>query len=256
MTEMALWFDRVAMVLTGSRFRLDLNVRIEAGTCVILVGPSRSGKSAAMELAAGVASPESGRVVMLGYDWAQLEEEARILLRSRVGVVLQQPGLLSNMTLFNNVALPLRYHRPSMAEGERERLVMSHLERLGVAESLDRFPADLNQGEVRRGAVARAMVLGPEVLVLDDPVAGLDAEAVLRLRTYVNQERAVRSLPVVAALRGYSPFMEEADRLLLLCDGLVEADGPQVKVASEVSDRFQSYVQESLARESGSELKG
>ena len=96
-----------------------------------LVGPSRSGKSLVIELAAGLVLPESGRVTVLGQDWSTVQDGAVSPVRLRVGTVLQQPGLLSNMTLFNNVLLPLRYHRGLLPARQREQLVMVQLERLG-----------------------------------------------------------------------------------------------------------------------------
>jgi ABC-type transporter Mla maintaining outer membrane lipid asymmetry ATPase subunit MlaF len=100
---------------------------------VALVGPSRSGKSLVIELAAGLVRPEAGRVVLLGHEWNDTSESEQTPVRLRVGTVLQQPGLLSNMTLFHNVLLPLRYHHGAMPERSREQAVMAQLERLGLS---------------------------------------------------------------------------------------------------------------------------
>ena len=230
------------MPMLGSPHRLDVNVRISAGEFVAFVGPSHSGKSLIVELAAGLVSPEAGRIIVLGHEWtADLNDESSPV-RLRLGTVLQQPGLLSNMTLFNNVALPLRYHRGSMSERDRERAVMTQLERLRLLPMRDRFPAELNHGEVRRGATARALMLDPDVLLLDDPVAGLDAEMVLTLKAYVEERQADQPLTVVAALRSFSPFIEGADRLVLLRDGRVEADGPRAALAEAVTPMLREYL--------------
>ncbi|MBA5869717.1 MAG: ATP-binding cassette domain-containing protein [Nitrospira sp. CR2.1] len=242
MSEAAISFRQVRAPLAGSASHLQLDLQIAAGQFVALVGPSRSGKSLAIEMAAGLVLPQSGKVMVLGQDWSAVEGADDGPVRLRVGTVLQQPGLLSNMTLFNNVLLPLRYHRGAMPDREREQAVMDQLERLGMASLRDRFPAELNQGEIRRGAIARSLMLEPEVLLLDDPVAGLDADMVLVLKQYVGARRQLRPLTVVAALRSFSPFIEGADRLVVLQEGRVVADGSLESVGSTVPSSLRHYV--------------
>ena len=242
MSETAISFAQVRAPLAGSTSCLQLDLQITAGQFVALVGPSRSGKSLAIELAAGLLPPQSGKVMVLGQDWSAVEEAGKGSVRLRVGAVLQQPGLLSNMTLFNNVLLPLRYHRGAMPDRQREQVVMAQLERLGLASLRDRFPAELNQGEIRRGAIARSLMLDPDVLLLDDPVAGLDADMVLVLKQYVEARRQQQPLTVLAALRSFSPFIEGADRLVVLQDGRVEADGSLESVGRTVPPALRRYV--------------
>mgnify|MGYP000847511447 FL=1 len=243
MSEAAIIFDKVRASMLGGDLWLELDLKIMAGECVVCVGPSRAGKSLMVELAAGLIAPESGRVLVLGQGWSEVPDDAPGSVRLKVGVVLQQPGLLSNMTLFNNVLLPLRYHRSAMPDRHREQVVMGELERLGLASLRDRFPAELNQGEARRGAIARALILEPEVLLLDDPVAGLDADMVLGLKSSIDERRAQRPLTVLAALRTCSPFVDAADRLIVLRDGHVEADGTRDTVRDLAPEALRRYVE-------------
>jgi len=242
MSDAAIIFEQVRAPMLGGDSCLEMDLRIPSGEWVACVGPSRAGKSLMVELAAGLVVPESGRVIVLGQDWREVPDDEPESVRLRVGVVLQQPGLLSNMTLFNNVLLPLRYHRGSIPDRRREHMVMSQLERLGLTSLRDRFPAELNQGEARRGAIARALMLEPDLLLLDDPVAGLDADTVVKLTTYVDEWRARRSLTVLAALRDWSPFVEAADRLVVLHEGRVAADGTRDTVVELVPAPLRRYV--------------
>ena len=147
--------------MAGSPHVLDVDLRIAAGEFVALVGPSRSGKSLVIELAAGLVRPEAGRVVLLGHEWNDTQESEQTPVRLRVGTVLQQPGLLSNMTLFHNVLLPLRYHHGAMPERSREQAVMAQLERLGgrapARSHLD--PHGHSGGTAGRGGRAAALRL-------------------------------------------------------------------------------------------------
>ncbi len=243
MNEADIIFEKVRAPMLGSDRSLDVDLRIASGGFVACVGPSRSGKSLMVELAAGLVAPESGRVIVLGQDWNNDSGGERNSLRLRVGTVLQQPGLLSNMTLFNNVLLPLRYHRGALSDRQREQAVIGQLERLGLVPMRDRFPAELNQGEARRGAIARALMLDPDILLLDDPVAGLDADTVLVLKSYIEEHRARHSLTVVAALRSFSPFIQAADRLVVLREGRVEADGTRELVLDTVPAALRRYCE-------------
>jgi ABC-type transporter Mla maintaining outer membrane lipid asymmetry ATPase subunit MlaF len=120
---------------------------------------------------------------------------------------------------------------------------MAQLERLGLVPMRDRFPAELNQGEVRRAAIARALILDPDILLLDDPLAGLDADMVLALQGYIEEYRTRRSLTVVAALRASSPFLQAADRLVVLREGRVEADGIRAAVLDAIPVELKRYVE-------------
>ena len=243
MNEAAIIFEQVRAPMLGDVHVLDVDLRIASGEFVAWVGPSRSGKSLMVELAAGLVTPESGRVILLGQEWNDGSGGERNSLRLRVGTVLQQPGLLSNMTLFNNVLLPLRYHRGTMSDRHREQAVIAQLERLSLVPVRERFPAELNQGEVRRGAIARALMLDPDVLLLDDPVAGLDADMVLVLKRYIEERRAQRTVTVLAALRSFSPFIEAADRLVVLREGRMEAEGTRGVVVDLVPAALRRYVE-------------
>jgi ABC-type transporter Mla maintaining outer membrane lipid asymmetry ATPase subunit MlaF len=149
MTDTAVVLERVSVDMQGSREPFSIDLSVGAGEFLIASGPTRSGKFLLLELCAGLAPPRTGRVVVFGSDWADLSDAAREAMRLRIGMVLQQPGLLSNMTVYNNVALPLCYHRASIGEAERDALVMARLDALGLTAVSDRFPAQLTPGEAR-----------------------------------------------------------------------------------------------------------
>jgi ABC-type sulfate/molybdate transport systems ATPase subunit len=242
MTAKALVVDGVTVEMKGSGETFSMDLCVGAGEVLGVTGPTRSGKSLLLELCAGLVPPQTGRVVVFGSDWTDLTASARDAMCIRIGVVLQQSGLLSNMTVYNNVALPLRYHRASGDEAERHALVMARLEALGVADVHNRFPAHLTAGEARCAAIARATILDPDVLLLDDVIAGFDAGMMSRLQAYLDACRRSREVTILATFRLPSPLLEQADRVLLLRNGRTESIGSRDAILRGAASSTKLYV--------------
>ncbi len=231
-----------AVEMEGQGQWSDLTLSLDEGEACALIGPNRGGKSLALKLCAGLVTPERGAARLFGQDLNELNEEELVELRQRVGTVLQAPGLLSNMTVFNNVALPLRYHR-GLSDEELEPLVMVRLEALGVAGLRHRFPAELNQGEARCVAIARALSLDQELLLLDDPLEGLDALTSRRLGEWLQAQRQSRPLTILATTRRASSLLAMVDRFAFVRDGRVQAQGRYEELLASADDAMQDYLQ-------------
>jgi len=201
---------------------VQLSLSVQVGEFLALVGPIRSGGGLLLRLCAGLISTSRGTVRVLGREMSRLSEEELVELRLRIGIVLQQPGLLSNMTIYDNVALPLRYHG-AMPESAIQSLVMARLEPLGLTPLRNRFPAQLNAGEARCAAIVRALIMDQELLLLEDPTEGLDAEMIQRLGRLFAECRRTRPLTILATMRAFSSLMETADRVAFMRGGRLEA---------------------------------
>lgn len=226
----------------GQSRPFEFSLRVEEGEFVAVIGPTRAGKSLLLEMCTGLVAPEAGRVRVLGRDLAKVRDTEWPELRVRVGTVLERPGLLSNMTVFNNVALPLRYHQGALGESEIEARVMQRLESLGIAALRGRFPAQLGQGESRCAAIARALILSPTLLLLDDPTGGLDAEMTKRLTDHLSEYREANRASLLATLRSYSGLLDTADRVVYLRDGHVEGEGPPSKLRTRGRSDMLAYL--------------
>ena len=160
---------------------VDLDVRV--GELVAVMGPSGSGKSTLLNLAGGLDTPTSGRVVVAGSELAQMDAKARARLRRRsVGYVFQDFNLIPALTAAENVALPRELDGVRMKKARA--LALQALEQVGVADLADRFPDDMSGGQQQRVAIARAIVGDRRLILADEPTGALDSEtgeAVLRL---------------------------------------------------------------------------
>ncbi|HET9741984.1 MAG TPA: ABC transporter ATP-binding protein [Terriglobales bacterium] len=152
----------------------DISFDVKAGEFVALLGSSGSGKSSLLNLIAGLDTPTSGSVLVAGRDLARMSrEELAVYRRSTVGMVFQAFNLVTAMTIFENVELPMRF--AEAPRGERMSRARAALERVGLGHRLDHRPAELSGGEQQRASLARALVNSPSLLLADEPTGNLDS---------------------------------------------------------------------------------
>jgi len=173
-----------------------VNLRVEPGEAVAILGQSGSGKSTLLGLLAGLDTPSSGQVLLAGVDLFALDEDARAVLRGEmVGFVFQSFQLLPALSALENVMLPLELAGARGARAEAAAL----LERVGLAERLDHYPRTLSGGEQQRVALARAFATRPRLLLADEPTGNLDTTTgaqVIDLLFELNRERGTTLLLV------------------------------------------------------------
>jgi phospholipid/cholesterol/gamma-HCH transport system ATP-binding protein len=203
----------------------DLSFRLARGEDLFILGASGSGKSLLLRICAGLLSPQHGKVTLAGIDLATASRESLQELRTKIGFVFQNSALISNMAIYDNVALPLRYHRKWDEERVRAR-VEETMGLFGVDRSFDRsIPAQLSSEMHKRAALARAFVLEPEILFLDQPTSGLESQKARSLASTIRgyQQRVGASILEVAG--EWPSFGPYADRAGLLEEGRLVAEG-------------------------------
>lgn len=221
--EPAIVFDRVGVRYgrgRGSTVALaEFTLRVAAGETVALLGPSGSGKSTALKALAGFVRPTSGAVRLSGRDVTGLSPAAR-----GIGVVVQSYALFPHMRVRDNVAFGLRAHR--VPRGEIGARVTEALEMVGMAGYAGRLPRELSGGQQQRVAIARALAIRPRVLLLDEPLAALDAQ--LRQSMLAELQQLRKALPDTAMLyvtHDQAEALALADRIAVMRDArLVDVD--------------------------------
>ena len=159
----------------------DLNLGLFPGEAYAVLGHSGSGKSSLLKLVAGLIPFEKGMILIDGVDIATASKKVLQNLRTRIGLVLQEGALISNMSMYDNIALPLRYHT-TLDEGEVGRRVGVVMDLLAIDRETDRaIPAQVSTGVRKRAALARALILDPPLLLLDEPISGLKEESTRRI---------------------------------------------------------------------------
>ena len=154
----------------------SVSLEVPKGKSTIVVGPSGAGKSVLLKYFIGMMSPDEGEVRVDGQEMGSLSRDELYNIRARIGFLFQGAALFDSMTVFDNVALPIR-ERLKLSEDAVLKRVMDKLDLVGMAEAAQKYPAELSGGMQKRVGLARALARDPEVLLFDEPTTGLDPES-------------------------------------------------------------------------------
>ena len=218
---------------------LDLEVR--RGRITAIMGPSGTGKTTLLKLITAQVAPESGQVEVFGRDLATLGMRDIYRVRRRMGMLFQNGALLTDMNVFENVAFPVREHT-NLPEPLIRLLVLTKLQAVGLRGAAGLMPAELSGGMARRVALARAIVMDPEVLIDDEPFVGLDPISlgvILRLIKRMNEALGITSVVVSHDVHELATI---ADDSYLLAAGRVAAAGAPQQLRESDSAAVRQFM--------------
>jgi phospholipid/cholesterol/gamma-HCH transport system ATP-binding protein len=219
-----------------------LTLSAERGRITAIMGPSGTGKTTLLRLLMGAIHPQRGQVRFFDQDVNALTREELYRMRRRVGMLFQNGALLTDMSVFENVAFPLREHC-DLPEPLLRRLVLMKLQAVGLRGAADLMPASLSGGMARRVALARAIVMDPEVLIYDEPFVGLDPISmgvIVRLIATLNQSLGITSLVVTHDVQEINAIAHQS---YLLSEGRVVAAGSPQRLKDEAAPVVTQFMQ-------------
>ena len=223
--------DDVTTVLGGHVIHRGLDLTVYRGEVVALIGGSGSGKTTLLRLLLGLEVPTAGSVKIFGHPLGRCAERDLECVRYRWGVLFQNGALFSALNVFDNIALPLRELK-SVPDSLVKPLVMLKLAQVGLKpEDALKSPAELSGGMVKRVSLARALILDPQLLFLDEPTAGLDPDSAKQFVRLLRRLRQELGLTVVMVTHDVDTLFAVVDRVAVLADQHIIACGPLAEVA-------------------------
>jgi phospholipid/cholesterol/gamma-HCH transport system ATP-binding protein len=211
-----------------------LDIRARRGRITAVMGPSGTGKTTLLRLITAQVAATSGTVSVLGKDLGQADKAEIYSLRKRMGMLFQNGALLTDLSVFENVAFPVR-ENTDLPEPLIRRLVLSKLQSVGLRGAAELMPSELSGGMARRVALARAIVMDPEILIYDEPFVGLDPISLGVILRLIKQMNVALGITSVVVSHDVQELATIADDSYLLSGGKVVACGsPQELAASNL----------------------
>jgi glutamate transport system ATP-binding protein len=225
----------------GENLVLDgIDLRIARGAAIVIAGPSGSGKSTMLRCINGLETIDEGTI---RFDGRRVESSGREIygIRAQIGVVFQQFNLFPHMTVLQNITLgPLEVKEISKAQAARRAREL--LERVGIPEKADQYPADLSGGQQQRVAIARALAIDPKLMLFDEPTSALDPEMIREVLD-VMRDLAREGMTMVVVTHEMGFAREVCDRIVFIDDGrIVEQAPPDEFFGATKSERAKEFV--------------
>jgi len=223
----------------------DIDLTIAAGTVVVVCGPSGSGKSTLIRCINRLETIQSGNIVVDGISLTDPKLDA-VRLRAQVGMVFQSFNLYPHMTVLRNITLaPVKVK--GLAESQAEKIATDLLERVGIPDKAQVFPANLSGGQQQRVAIARALAMSPKIMLFDEPTSALDPEMINEvLEVMTDLARDGMTMVVVTHEMGFAKRV--AQRVVFMDQGqIIEASEPQKFFAAPESPRAQQFLSKILS---------
>jgi phospholipid/cholesterol/gamma-HCH transport system ATP-binding protein len=232
----------------------DITVDIEESLTTVIVGRSGIGKSVFLKCITGLLRPQSGSITIDGEEVVGAPRQQLLKIRRRIGMLFQEGALFDSMTVYENVAFPLVYHRSASAK-EIDRRVRAYLELVGMLENAGAMPQELSGGMKRKVAVARAMILEPRYLLYDEPTAGLDPESAAVVESMIRRLQREESITSLVVTHDIDLTRYIADQIALMEDGRISAYAGRDDAFKEPSAIYEHFIEnrERIRAENGTQ---
>lgn len=204
---------------------IDLNLTLTKGENLAVLGKSGSGKSVLIKCIIGLMNPDRGEIRLLNESLAEMDNRELDIMRAKVGFLFQSNALYDSMTVRQNLEFPLRRHWMKISAEETRQRVTDVLANVGLAHTIDMMPAELSGGMRKRIALARTMILKPEVMLYDEPTTGLDPITGKEISKLILELGETYNTSAIIISHDMNCIRMTADRIVMLIDGKCYADG-------------------------------
>lgn len=219
----------------------DISLQIPKGKVTAIMGPSGIGKTTLLRLIGGQLRPESGHIYFDGHDIPQLSRNQLYHVRKRMSMLFQSGALFTDMSVYDNVAFPMREHT-NLSEHIIEKMVLMKLEAVGLRGARDLKPSELSGGMARRAALARAIALDPELILYDEPFAGQDPISMGVIVRLIKSLNDAIGLTSVVVSHDVPEVMSIADYIYIIAEQKIIGHGTPDEIRQQTSPLVQQFV--------------
>ncbi|GEP51070.1 ABC transporter ATP-binding protein [Flavobacterium noncentrifugens] len=218
-----------------------INLTVDKGESLVILGRSGSGKSVTIECLVGLLEADKGKLEVFGTDITKLDYKALNRIRLRIGFLFQGGALYDSMSVRENLAFTLKHHTAHLSEIEIEKQILEALDSVGLQEAIDKMPSELSGGMVKRIGLARTLIIKPEIILYDEPTAGLDtitAKEISELILSVQKKYKTTSLIITHDI---NCAKMTGNRIMIIKDGVIHAQGSYDELMNSPDDWVRSF---------------
>lgn len=228
--------QKLSKSFNGRSILHDVDLTVESGTTVVILGKSGSGKSVLLKCIVGLLAPDAGSIRVDGQEIVGMESGRMNALRKRMGFLFQNAALYDSMSVRDNLAFPLR-RNTRLTEDEIERKVVEELQNVGLEESIDKMPSDLSGGMRKRIGLARSLMTDPEFMFYDEPTTGLDPVSAREISSLILELGIQRKTTSIAVTHDMMCARTIADKIAVLDNGVIQHQGT-IETMEHVDDQL------------------
>ena len=218
-----------------------ISLTVDKGENVVILGKSGSGKSVLIKILIGLIKPDQGRINILGQDLNSIDEKELNKLRIRIGFSFQNSALYDSMSVGDNIRFPLKMNKKELSKQEINIAVEEVLEAVGLSNKMHVMPSDLSGGQRKRIGIARTLILRPEVMLYDEPTAGLDPITSSEINKLINQVQETYKTSSLIITHDLTCARETGNRVAILLDGSFQKIGKFEEVFHSDNEEIKKF---------------
>ncbi len=218
-----------------------VDLEVYQGENLVVLGRSGTGKSVLIKIISGLLLPDRGEVMVLGKEVAHLSPRELIALRLKVGFSFQNSALYDSMTVRENLEFPLVRNSRNLSRKDINMQVEDVLDAVGLSQTIEQMPSELSGGQRKRIGIARTLILRPEIMLYDEPTAGLDPITCIEINNLINEVQEKYQTTSIIITHDLTCAKETGDRIAMLLDGQFELQGTFDEIFASRDERVQSF---------------
>jgi phospholipid/cholesterol/gamma-HCH transport system ATP-binding protein len=218
-----------------------IDLELYQGENLVVLGRSGTGKSVLIKIISGLLRADRGKVEVLGEDIEKITDKELQALRIRIGFSFQNSALYDSMTVRKNLEFPLVRNRKGITRKEIDTSVETVLEAVGLSQTINQMPSELSGGQRKRIGIARTLILNPEIMLYDEPTAGLDPITCIEINALINEVQARYNTSSIIITHDLTCAKQTGDRIAMLLDGKFQREGSFEQVFDTDNERIKPF---------------